>query len=164
MKKLFIIAAMLVSVTPAFAQTKTSLASTITGLMNQVQSVKAEIITNVVADITAADADAVANNDVISHACYPAAAKFLQSLPVATAPTGTYTGVQLFQKKRDFTATLQAGLPTYLKLGCSALIGDEINTFVTLMNMVGVKILPAAATALFPALAPITLPALAIAQ
>jgi hypothetical protein len=100
--------------------------------------------------------------DPISHACYPAAVKFLQSLPVAAKLTGKFVGVQLFQEKRDFIAQLQAGLPTYLKLGCAPLLGDEINTFIQIMAMVGIKILPAAATALMPALAPITLPAMTL--
>lgn len=101
--------------------------------------------------------------DAISHACYPASVKFLQSLPVAAKLTGKFVGVQLFQKKRDFVAQLRAGLPTYLKLGCMPLLGDEINTFIQMMVMVGIKILPAAATALMPALAPITLPAMTLA-
>lgn len=100
--------------------------------------------------------------DPISHACYPAAVRFLQTLPVMTTPTGKFVGVQLFQQKRDFIAQIQAGLPTYIKLGCAPLLGDEINTFIQIMAMVGVKVLPAAATAIFPALAPITLPAMAI--
>ena len=147
----------------------------LTDLMNQIEQIQATTITNVIADITAANADASAVvtpatattaaivKDPIAAACYPAAIQFLQSLPVATPPTGTLVGVQLFQKKRDFIAQVQAGLPVYLKLGCAPLLGDEITTFVNLMAMVGVKILPAAATALMPALAPITLPALTLA-
>ena len=147
----------------------------LTNLINQIEGIQTATITNVIADITAANADAstivtpatpttpAIVKDPISAACYPAAIQFLQSLPVATPPTGTLIGVQLFQKKRDFIAQIQAGLPVYLKLGCAPLLGDEITTFVNLMAMVGVKILPAAATALMPALAPITLPALTLA-
>lgn len=140
-------------------------------LMAQIEKIKADTVANVIADINAADADAASLTnpadpasfkDPISHACYPAAVKFLQSLPTSTAPTGTFVGVQLFQKKRDFLAQLQAGLPVYLKLGCAPLLGDEVQSFVKLMAMVGVKVLPVAATALMPALAPITLPALAL--
>lgn len=140
-------------------------------LMGQIEKIKADTVANVIADINAADADAASLTnpadpasfkDPISHACYPAAVKFLQSLPTSTAPTGTFVGVQLFQKKRDFLAQLQAGLPVYLKLGCAPLLGDEVQSFVKLMAMVGVKVLPVAATALMPALAPITLPALAL--
>jgi hypothetical protein len=148
---------------------------TLANLMSQIEQIQATTITNVIADITAANTDAsrimtpatatapAVVNDPISAACYPAAIQFLQSLPVATPMTGVLFGVQLFQKKRDFIALIQAGLPVYLKLGCLPLLGDEITTFISLMNMVGVKILPLAATALMPALAPLTLPALTLA-
>ena len=70
--------------------------------------------------------------------------------------TGTLIAVQTFQKARDFQAQIQAGLPTYLKLGCAPLLGDEANILVSALNMVGVGvslgnltgILPAAAFAL----------------
>ena len=101
--------------------------------------------------------------DPISHACYPAAIQFLQSIPAVAAPTGKFIGVQLFQAKRDFIAQLQAGLPTYLKLGCAPLLGDEVNIAIQVFNMIGIKLLPAAATAIMPALAPITLPAMVLA-
>lgn len=101
--------------------------------------------------------------DPISHACYPAAVQFLQSIPAVAAPTGKFVGVQLFQAKRDFIAQLQAGLPPYLKLGCAPLLGDEINIAIQVFNMIGIKLLPAAATAIMPALAPITLPAMVLA-
>lgn len=101
--------------------------------------------------------------DAISHACYPAAVQFLQSIPAVSTPTGKFVGVQLFQAKRDFVTQLQAGLPTYLKLGCIPLLGDEINTAVQVFNMIGIKIAPAALTAIMPALAPVTLPAMVLA-
>ena len=159
----------------ATATTSTNPVDAIIDLMTQIEQISATTITNVIADIMAANADASAIitpatattpavvKDPISAACYPAAIQFLQSLPVAIPPTGVLIGVQLFQKKRDFIAQIQAGLPVYLKLGCAPLLGDEITTFVNLMAMVGVKILPAAATLLMPALAPITLPALTLA-
>src|SRR5208282_46263 len=99
----------------------------------------------------------------IAHACYPAAVQFLQSLPQASPLQGKLTGVQLFQQTRDFITEIQAGLPTYLKLGCMPLLGDTINTLVQIMALVGVKVLPAALTAAIPALAPITLPAMTLA-
>lgn len=98
--------------------------------------------------------------DPISHACYPAAIQFLSSIPAVAAPTGKFIGVQLFQAKRDFIAQLQAGLPTYLKLGCAPLLGDEVHIAIQVFNMIGIKLLPAAATAIMPALAPVTLPAM----
>lgn len=174
-RTILIVAAMLLAaVAPASAAKALApaapAADPLTTLMNQIQSVSADVITNVIADINAADADAAAiststnqMNDPIAHACYPAAVKFLQSLPTATAPTGKLDGVQLFQKKRDFVAQIQAGVPVYLKLGCAPLLGDEVQTLISLLGMVGVKVLPAALTALVPALAPITLPALTLA-
>jgi hypothetical protein len=141
-------------------------------LMAQIQGVQADVVSGVVADLAAADADAstltVASDptsfrDPISHACYPAMTKFIQSFPTATPTTGKMIGFQLFQKKRDFVAQLNAGLPVYLKLGCAPLLGDEIQTLNTALLMLGLKVLPAGLTAAFPALAPITLPALAIA-
>lgn len=164
-----------VAAAPVTATAPATPLDALTSLMNDIEKISATTITNVIADITAANADAstvvtpatpttaAVVKDPIAAACYPAAIQFLQSLPAATPPTGTLIGVQLFQKKRDFIAQIQAGLPVYLKLGCAPLLGDEITTFVNLMAMVGVKILPAAATALMPALAPITLPALTLA-
>ncbi len=162
--------------------------------MTQLEAVKADTITAVVADITAADDDAATIivpaipaqpgnpnatppvppsdavpaqvRDPIAHACYPALIKFLQSTPTFQPPTGKLVGVQLFQRKRDFVAQLNAGLPTYLKLGCAPLLGDEINTFIKSMALIGVKILPAGIAAICPpcaaAVAPIALPALTL--
>lgn len=117
--------------------------------MDDLASLAQTIVTNVVADINAADTDAAtltnpadptSFKDPISHACYPAAVKFIQSLPTASAPTGTLIAVQLFQKKRDFVAQIQAGLPVYLKLGCAPLLGDEAAIFTKLMGLVGVNV------------------------
>lgn len=151
--------------------------------MDQLEKVKAENIQAVITDIQAADADAgtvvvpanpTANppldaevRDPIAHACYPALIKFLQSTPTFQPASGKLIGFQLFQRKRDFVAQLKAGLPTYLKLGCAPLLGDEINTFIQTMAMIGVKIVPAGIAAICPpcaaAAAPIALPALTLA-
>jgi hypothetical protein len=118
-------------------------------VMDQLAAVQQKVVDGVVADIMAADADAASLTnpadptsfkDPISHACYPAGVKFLQSLPVATAPTGEFILVQLFQKKRDFIAQIRAGLPVYLKLGCAPLLGDEAAIFTKLIGLVGVKV------------------------
>lgn len=121
----------------------------LTKFINDLESIKQEMVDGIVADFNAADADAgqllnsadpASFKDPISHACYPAAVKFLQSLPVATPTTGKFIVVQLFQKKRDFVAQIRAGLPVYLKLGCAPLIGDEAAIFAKLMGLVGVKV------------------------
>jgi len=138
----------------------------LTKLMNDIASIKAEIISGTIADIQAADADAAtltnpssptSFRDPIAHECYPAEVKFLQSLPTAAAPTGTFVLVQLFQKKRDFVAQLQAGIPTYLKIGCSALLGDEVTILTKSLSLVGVTV---AANALLPGSGLLTMPAL----
>jgi hypothetical protein len=156
--------------------------------MNQLEEIKAETIAAVIADIQAADADAgttvtpaiPANpnatpptpaveaqvRDPIAHACYPALVKFLQSTPTFQPTSGKLVGFQLFQRKRDFVAQLKAGIPTYLQLGCAPLLGDEANTFIQAMGMIGVKIAPAAIATICPpcaaAVAPIALPALTL--
>ena len=166
------------AVAPAPARSNDPLAQ----FMDQLEKVKAENIAAVIADIQAADADAgtivvpanpTANppldaevRDPIAHACYPALIKFLQSTPTFQPASGKLVGFQLFQRKRDFVAQLKAGLPTYLKLGCAPLLGDEINTLIQTMAMIGVKIAPAGIAAICPpcavAAAPIALPALTL--
>jgi len=147
----------------------------INSLMSSISKLNADVVSNVVADIQAADADAgtvvvpatattpAVVNDPIAHACYPAAVQFLQSLPVIKPTTGTLVGVQLFQKKRDFIITLKAGLPAYLKIGCGALLGDEVQIFIATMGMVGVTVATGGLAGLFPAATILpALPALAI--
>lgn len=121
----------------------------LTKVMNDLANVQQDLVNGVIADITAADADAssltnpadpTSFKDPISHACYPAAMKFLQSLPVATPATGKFILVQLFQKKRDFVAQIQAGIPVYLKLGCAPLLGDEAMILTKLLGLVGVQV------------------------
>jgi len=142
-------------------------------LIEDISAKKAEFVANVVAAIQEADDDAgtllnpndpTSFRDPISHACYPAQIKFLQSLPQvqvinAKAP---YNMIVLFQRKRDLVAQIKAGLPVYLKLGCSALIGDEKAIFLQTLAMIGVGVGAGALTGLFPAAAPFTLPALAL--
>jgi hypothetical protein len=126
--------------------------TSLTQLMNQLEAIQQTVVTGVIADLTAADADAGAVvapasgstpavvKDPIAHACYPALEQFLQSLPVATPTTGTYVAIQLFQKQRDFMAQIQAGLPVYLKLGCAPLLGDEVQTLTKALGLIGVTV------------------------
>ena len=160
--------------TASTAATMAAQPKTLADLIAQLSAVQASIVAGAISDMQAADLDAstvitpatsttpAVVKDPIAHACYPAAEQFLQSLPTATAPTGQYVAIQLFQKQRDFIALIKAGLPTYLVLGCAPLFGDEVATLTQLLGAVGVKILPAALTALVPALAPITLPAMTL--
>lgn len=135
---------------------KPATADALSKFMDDLSKVAQDVVTGVIADITAADADAgsllngsdpLSFKDPIAHACYPAEIKFLQSLPVATPPTGKYVLVQLFQKKRDFVAQIKAGLPDYLKLGCAALLGDEVQILTKSLGLIGVSV---AANALLP--------------
>lgn len=138
-------------------------------LMAKIEALETKFVTGAITDIQAADKDASAvnpatgqMNDAISHACYPALVQFLQSLPTATPLTGDFIGVQLFQRKRDFVAQIKAGLPTYLKLGCAALLGDEVQILMSALSLVGIKVGAATIAGLFPAAAPLALPVLAI--
>lgn len=141
-------------------------------LSAKIEAVKAETVEKLIAALNEADADAgtITNattgdvKDPISHACYPAQIRFLQSLPAAKPilSPAPFNLIVLFQRKRDFVAQVQAGLPSYLKLGCSAMLGDEVTIFVKTLAMAGVKVGLGAMTGLFPAAAPLTLPALSI--
>lgn len=165
---------------PATTSAPASSGDPLAEFMAQLEKVTQDNIEGIIADVQAADADAgtiitpaipasgtqaaidAVVKDPIAHACYPAIVRFLQSIPAVAAPTGKFVGVQLFQAKRDFVAQLQAGLPVYLKLGCAPLLGDEINIAVQTLALVGVRVAPAALTALMPALAPVTLPAMVL--
>jgi hypothetical protein len=78
-----------------------------------------------ITDLQNADAIAVANNDAIGHACYPALIQFVQSLP-GSSPTTTVSGAfSAFETARVTVNTVQGfQIPVYLKLGCSALLVD----------------------------------------
>jgi len=81
--------------------------------------------------------------DPISHACYPAQIQYLQSLPTAQPikSPAPYNLIVLFQYKRDFVNMLLSGslVPTYLKLGCSALLGQETLILAGTLGLVGVS-------------------------
>lgn len=144
-------------VKPTVAASSTS-TDPLSKLMSDLANVQAELVSGIISDITAADLDAgtivtpaiaatdttpampAVVKDPISHACYPAEIQFLQSLPVATPTTGTYFLVQLFQKKRDFVAQIQSGLPVYLKLGCAPLLGDEVSILTKSLGLIGVNV------------------------
>lgn len=124
----------------------TTAAAGLQKIMDDIANVKQELVDGAIADIEAADADASsvdANTgkmrDLIAHTCYPAEIQFLKSLPTATAPTGKFVIVQMFQKKRDFVMLIQAGLPDYLKIGCAPLLGDEVQILTKTLGLIGVK-------------------------
>lgn len=145
----------------AAAPAAVSAVSSLQKFMNDLAALQAKVVDDTLADLAAADVDAAtltnptdptSFRDPIAHACYPAAAKFLQSLPAASPTTGTLVAVQMFQKQRDFVAQIQAGLPVYLKLGCAPLLGDEATTLTKIMGLVGVSV---AANTLLPGISAI---------
>lgn len=96
----------------------------------------AQLSSFTVTDLQNADKIAVANGDTLGHACYPALIQFIQSLPAASTG-GTVSGaISAFETARAARLKLQgvvaAGLPDYLKLGCSPLVLDEQTLLVKL--------------------------------
>lgn len=116
-------------------------------LMDDLAAVKAEVIAGVIADLEAADVDAATIDpttgkvrDLLAHTCYPAQVLFLQSLPMASAPSGKYIAVQLHQKLRDFVIQVKAGIPDTLKLACAPMIGDDAQIVIQTLGLVGVQV------------------------
>lgn len=138
----------------ATATSMPSLADGVQNLMNELQAANGAFVSNVVAAINEADADAGAIvvpatattpaqvKDPISHACYPAQVQYLNSLPIAQKITvpAPYDVIPLFQFKRDFVNMVLAGqlIPAYLKVGCAALLGNEAAILIATLGIVGV--------------------------
>lgn len=130
------------------------LADGVQNLLDELQTRNADFVSNVVAGINEADADAgtivvpatatapAQVKDPISHACYPAQVQYLKSLPTAMkiAVKPPYDVIVLFQYKRDFVNMVLAGqlIPAYLKVGCAALLGNEAAILVATLGVVGV--------------------------
>ena len=115
-----------------------------------------------VADLQAADTIAVASNDEIAHACYPALVKFVQSFPSVSGTQTVKGAVSAFELARSKRLQVQgavgSGMPNYLKLGCAALVQDETVFIAKLAAMAaGTAVAGPAAPALLGAL-PIPLP------
>jgi hypothetical protein len=155
------------------ATSSDALANQLQTLMNDITSKAADAIGGVITALQEADADAAtltnendptSFRDAISHACYPAQIKFLQSMPqiVAIKSPAPYNVIVLFQRKRDLISEIRAGLPSYLKVGCSALLQDETQILVQTLGLIGVTVGAGTLTGLFPPAAPLTLPLLAL--
>jgi hypothetical protein len=136
--------------------------------MNQIENIQSTSIANVVAALQEADKDAATIivpaiaaapasadgsvpataaqpaqvKDPIAHACYPAQIQYLQSLPTAKPIQSPppYNLIVLFQYKRDFVNLLLSGqlVPPYLKLGCSAMLGQEALIFGATLGLIGI--------------------------
>jgi hypothetical protein len=142
-------------------------------IMDQISAKTAAFVSGVIAAIQEADDDAAtltnpsdltSFRDPIAHACYPAQIKFLQSLPQIQAikAPAPYNVIVLFQRKRDLVAQIKAGLPGYIKVGCAALLKDEETILVQTLGLIGVSVGAGVLTGVFPAAAPIALPALTL--
>jgi hypothetical protein len=78
-----------------------------------------------VADLQAADADAVANGDTIAHMCYPVMETFIMSITGSTGSTTVSGAVSAFQKARDLANKVASGVPQALKIACAPLLVDD---------------------------------------
>jgi hypothetical protein len=95
-------------------------------------------------DLDAATAIAVAHNDEIAAACYPALKRFfMETLATPTPSPDQVKGVfSAWEKARVERIALEgkAGVgvtfPTYLKLGCAAMVQDERNFGIRLAAMI----------------------------
>lgn len=137
-------------------------------LMDDIAKIDSQIVAGVISALNEADADAstltnpsdpTSFRDTISHACYPAQIKFLQSLPqvVAIQSPSPYNLIVLFQRKRDLVAQIKAGLPGYLKVGCAALLQDEAQILAQTLGLIGVTAGVGVLAGIFPPAAPISL-------
>jgi hypothetical protein len=138
----------------AAANPLAGISAAVDNFVAQLQAKQAQDIQNVISALQEADADAgqvivpatatspAVVKDPLSHACYPAQVQYLQSLPTAQPIKSQppYNLIVMFQYKRDFVNMLLSGqlIPAYLKLGCSALIGNEAAIFAATAGLVGI--------------------------
>jgi hypothetical protein len=95
---------------------------------------------DLVVDLNAADAIAVAHNDVIAHACYPVLAKYLpgQGQPTVDQIKGVFSAFEEARATRlGIEGRVSGGLPSDLKLACAALLMDEQQFILRLAAIAG---------------------------
>lgn len=102
----------------------------------------AKLSADVIVDLDAAQAIAVANNDELAIACYPALRAWLvTSLGTSTPSLGQVKGViSGYEKARTLRRGLEGGvggIPTPVKLACAALLQDERLFALRLAAMIG---------------------------
>jgi hypothetical protein len=95
-----------------------------------------------VADLQNADKIAVANNDALAHACYPALIAWIQSLPSATQGTTVSGAVSAFELARTTRIGATTGIPNAVKLGCGGLLIDEQTLLLKLGAMAATSVVP----------------------
>lgn len=91
------------------------------------------------ADLQAADADAVLNHDDIAHQCYPALEQFVSSLPSSNAQTTVIGAFTAFQKARDVRNVVAGGVPQYLTIGCGPLYAQVHGDLLAFLSLVAPK-------------------------
>ena len=124
----------------ACSQTGTTLPGGVSG--KDLAQVLVDLKARGLADLEAAEADALASGDTLAAPCSPALGKYVDSLPSPApeakpmpAPIGP---VAAFQRARDarhrvedvaavVRQAIATGFPDYVKLGCAALVIDEID-------------------------------------
>jgi hypothetical protein len=122
---------------------------------NSVNSNLAQIGTFTTADLTAAEADAVANGDTLAIPCYPALAAWVATMkPLTPVPTSGAGAFLVHQQARDVGAKLQAAtgtalVPSAVKLACAALVQSDA---VFLANLAALGAVGATAAPMLPAL------------
>lgn len=107
----------------------------------------AEVLANVkgdvLVDLDAAMAIAVAHNDLIGQACYPVLKKYVSPDGSGTASVDQIKGVlSSFEKARVERKAAEAkvgtsGVPDDLRLGCAALVQDERDFVIRMGLMIG---------------------------
>lgn len=102
----------------------------------------AKLSTDVVVDLDAAQAIAVANNDELAAACFPVLKDWLVTATGSPTPTlGQIKGViSAYEKARTIRRGLEGGgpsIPNKVKLACAALLQDERLFALRLAAMIG---------------------------
>jgi hypothetical protein len=95
---------------------------------------------DLVVDLAAADAIAVAHNDVVAHACYPVLAKYLpgQGKPTIDQIKGVFSAFEEARATRlGIESRVSGGLPVELKLACAPLLMDEQQFILRLAAIAG---------------------------
>ena len=166
-KALIAVVCMVALSSPSFAQGKRVVSPLAAPEPKSVSDVLTQIAIKGTADLEAADSIASAIDpdtnqmrDEIAHTCFVAMIKFIGKLPKPDTTTPPGPAV-VFERVRLARLTAQAGLPTYLRIGCAPLVQDETLLFIRIAAMVGVTVgtggvaapaLPGLAGGLLPAL------------
>lgn len=95
---------------------------------------------DLVIDLNAADAIAVAHGDVVAHACYPVLAKYVpgNGTPTVDQIKGVFSAFEEARATRmKIEGQVSMGVPSELKLACAALLMDEQQFILRLAAIAG---------------------------